>query len=62
MLSQEIARSDGFDFESADQAYGKLLEDTGELGEELNAPSRDEDALAMELGDVLFYALNVARL
>jgi len=62
LLSQETARSDGFDFESADQAYGKLLEETGELGEELNAPSRDEDALAMELGDVLFSALNVARL
>ena len=62
LLSQETARSDGFDFESADQAYGKLLEESRELGEELNAPSRDEDALAMELGDVLFSALNVARL
>src|SRR5450756_494146 len=45
LLSQEAARSDGFDFESADQAYGKLLEETSELGEELNAPSRGEDAL-----------------
>jgi MazG family protein len=62
LLSQEIARSDGFDFESANQAYGKLIEETRELGEELNASSRDEDALAMELGDVLFSALNVARL
>ncbi|WP_165845091.1 nucleoside triphosphate pyrophosphohydrolase [Candidatus Cryosericum terrychapinii] len=62
LLSQETARSDGFDFESAEQAYGKLLEETSELREELNAPSRDEDALAMELGDVLFSALNVARL
>ena len=62
LLFQETARSDGFDFESGEQAYGKLLEETGELGGELNAPSRDEDALAMELGDVLFSALNVARL
>jgi MazG family protein len=62
LLSQETARSDGFDFESADQAYGKLLEESNELGEELNAPSRDEDALAMELGDVLFSVINVARL
>ncbi|MHB8106466.1 MAG: nucleoside triphosphate pyrophosphohydrolase [Candidatus Cryosericum sp.] len=62
LLSQETARSDGFDFESADQAYGKLLEETRELGDELNASSRDDDALAMELGDVLFSTLNVARL
>ena len=62
LLSQETARSGGFDFESADQAYGKLLEESRELGEELNAASRDEDALAMELGDVFFSALNVARL
>ena len=62
LLSQETARADGFDFESADQAYGKLLEESRELGEELNAAPRDEGALAMELGDVLFSTLNVARL
>lgn len=62
LLVQETARSDGFDFESVGQAYGKLLEEADELGEELNSSSRDEDALAMELGDVLFSALNVARL
>jgi MazG family protein len=62
LLSQETARGEGFDFESADQAYGKLLEESRELGEELSATSRDEHALAMELGDVLFSALNVARL
>ncbi|MFA4931816.1 MAG: nucleoside triphosphate pyrophosphohydrolase [Caldisericia bacterium] len=62
LLSQETARCEGFDFESADQAYGKLLEESRELGEELNAASRDEHALAMELGDVLFSALNIARL
>ncbi len=62
LLSQETARSDGFDFESVDQAYGKLVEESRELGDELNAASRDEDKLAMELGDVLFSALNVARL
>ncbi|MCX6098297.1 MAG: nucleoside triphosphate pyrophosphohydrolase [Caldiserica bacterium] len=62
LLSQETARCDGFDFESVEQAHGKLLEESRELGEELNAASRDEGALAMELGDVLFSALNVARL
>jgi MazG family protein len=62
LLSQETARGEGFDFESADQAYGKLLEESRELGVELSATSRDEHALAMELGDVLFSALNVARL
>ncbi len=62
LLCQETARSDGFDFESVEQAYGKLLEESRELGEELSAASIDERALAMELGDVLFSALNVARL
>ena len=62
LLSQETARCEGFDFESAEQAYGKLLEESRELGQELNAASRDEHAVAMELGDVLFSALNVARL
>ncbi len=62
LLSQETARLDGFDFESADQAYGKLLEESRELGDELKSVPRREDALEMELGDVLFSALNVARL
>ncbi|HOV50442.1 MAG: nucleoside triphosphate pyrophosphohydrolase [Candidatus Cryosericum sp.] len=62
LLSQENARADGFDFESARQAYGKLVEETQELGQELNAAQVDTDASAMELGDVLFSALNVARL
>ena len=62
LLSQENARVDGFDFESARQAYGKLVEETEELGQELDAAQLDADAAAMELGDVLFSALNVARL
>jgi tetrapyrrole methylase family protein/MazG family protein len=62
LLSQETARLDGFDFESTDQAYGKLLEESEELGVELKSVPRQEDALEMELGDVLFSTLNVARL
>lgn len=62
LLSQEAARLDGFDFESADQAYGKLLEEAQELGEEMKNLPRQDDALEMELGDVMFSALNVARL
>jgi MazG family protein len=62
LLSQENARVDGFDFESARQAYGKLVEETEELGRELDAAQLDANAAAMELGDVLFSALNVARL
>ena len=62
LLAQETARLDGFDFESADQAYGKLLEECHELGEEMTTSPRQDDAFEMELGDVLFSALNVARL
>ncbi|MHB8071326.1 MAG: nucleoside triphosphate pyrophosphohydrolase [Candidatus Cryosericum sp.] len=62
LLAQETARLDGFDFESADQAYGKLLEECEELGDEMKSLPQREEALEMELGDVLFSALNVARL
>lgn len=62
LLAQETARLDGFDFESVDQAFGKLVEESEELSGEIRATPRDEDAVEMELGDVLFSALNVARL
>jgi XTP/dITP diphosphohydrolase len=62
LLSQEVARAEGFDFESAEQAYGKLLEECQELGEEMKDASGHADSMEMELGDVLFSALNVARL
>ncbi len=62
LLSQEMARADGFDFESVDQAYDKLLEESHELGSELTSCPKNDDATSMELGDVLFSALNVARL
>jgi MazG family protein len=62
LLAQETARDDGFDFESVDQAYGKLLEESRELGDELTAVPLDTERLSMELGDVLFASLNVARL
>ena len=62
LLAQETARVDGFDFESVEQAYGKLLEECRELGDEMAAVPRQDDAFEMELGDVLFSTLNVARL
>lgn len=62
LLAQETARLDGFDFESIDQAFDKLMEESEELGGEMRATPRNEDAMEMELGDVLFSALNVARL
>lgn len=62
LLAQEAARADGFDFASWGQAYEKLLEESRELGDELRADLADEEAVTMELGDVLFSAINVARL
>lgn len=62
LLAQETARGEGFDFDLVDQAYGKLLEESRELGDELSAEPRNDGTLAMELGDVLFSAINVARL
>lgn len=62
LLAQETARADGFDFESVQQAYGKLLEESGELGKELRSCTQDSDNVSMELGDVLFSTLNIARL
>jgi len=62
LLAQETARTDGFDFDTVEQAYGKLLEESRELGDELTAEPGKEAALTMELGDVLFSAINVARL
>lgn len=62
LLAQEEARANGFDFASWDQAYGKLLEESRELGDELSADPKNEGSVAMELGDVLFSAINVARL
>ncbi|MGB9666931.1 MAG: nucleoside triphosphate pyrophosphohydrolase, partial [Candidatus Cryosericum sp.] len=62
LLAQETARADGFDFDVVDQAYGKLLEESHELGEELRLDPRNDHSLTMELGDVLFSAINVARL
>lgn len=62
LLAQETARADGFDFDVVDQAYEKLLEESRELGEELRVDPRNDGSFTMELGDVLFSAINVARL
>lgn len=70
---QKRAGSVGFDFQSAEKALDKLEEEVAELREAIAHASRtsgvsaSEDAppderIASELGDVLFAAVNVARL
>ena len=53
------ARHAGFDFDNAAQAMEKLREEISEFEEQMNNPQSD-DAF-MEMGDILFAAVNVAR-
>ena len=57
MKVQKRARSVGFDWDEPDQVISVLK---GEV-EELITASGDKDAVADELGDVLFTAINLAR-
>lgn len=50
----------GFDWDSPEDALAKVVEETAELAELLEAGA-DADALADELGDLLFAAIMVAR-
>lgn len=62
MKSQKIqgkAAKAGFDWENADGAFDKLLEESDELKSAL--ASGDKDAVEDELGDLLFSAVNIAR-
>ena len=57
---QDRAAGVGFDWENARQAFGKVREEVDEVAEHLaGAPS---DALELEIGDLLFACVNVARL
>ncbi len=62
-LGRRAARV-GFDWEEAAQVRGKVLEELGEMDAELrrggSAPG-DTDALAAELGDLLFAIVNWSR-
>lgn len=57
MKVQKRARSVGFDWDEADQVMSVLKDEV----EELATADGDEDAVADELGDVLFTAINLAR-
>jgi len=56
---QEKAASVGFDWPSPNEVFDKIVEETGELREELSHGDRDrqED----EIGDLLFAVVNIAR-
>jgi MazG family protein len=51
----------GFDWPEAAAVLGKLEEELAELRAELARAPRDREALAEELGDLLFTAANLAR-
>ncbi len=59
---QSKAAKVGFDWENALPALGKVYEEAQEVKEELNKKPVLKDALESELGDLLFAAVNVARL
>lgn len=56
---QKRAAKAGFDWDSADGAWDKLREESEEL--RAAVASRDAQAVAEELGDLLFSAVNVSR-
>ena len=57
-LGSKAAKA-GFDWPDASGLFAKLAEETGELRAEL--ASGDRDALELEMGDLLFTAVNLAR-
>ncbi len=59
---QKRAARVGFDWGEPLPALAKLEEETRELHDELVATPRDEAHIAEEIGDLLFAAVNVARL
>ena len=56
---QSKAKKAGFDWDDAQGAFDKILEETAELKEAL--AKGDQMAVEDELGDLLFSAVNVAR-
>ncbi len=55
-----VSKKAGFDFASADEAFSKIVEETGEVRAELD--SKDGEALKEEIGDLLLAVVNTARL
>jgi nucleoside triphosphate diphosphatase len=59
-LTTKAARV-GFDWAQAEDVIDKLEEELGELQEEMRLEERDQNAIAEEVGDLLFVAVNLAR-
>jgi tetrapyrrole methylase family protein / MazG family protein len=51
-----------FDWSNVGECFDKLSEEIDELNVELNTPERNNQAIADEVGDLLFVAVNIARL
>ncbi len=59
-LTTKAARV-GFDWQQGEDIFDKLEEEIAELRVEFNRPDRDPEAIAGELGDILFVIANIAR-
>jgi tetrapyrrole methylase family protein/MazG family protein/ATP diphosphatase len=51
-----------FDWPNVEECFDKLSEEVDELKTEIDAPERDPQKIADEVGDLLFIAVNIARL
>ena len=58
---QRIASSVGFDWNDPRAVLAKIREEADEIEAALDAPRRDPDAVADEVGDLLFAVANLAR-
>lgn len=59
-LTTKAARV-GFDWKKGEDLFAKLDEEIRELREEIDQEERDQDAIAEEIGDLLFVIANLAR-
>ena len=59
-LTTKAARV-GFDWQKGEDIFDKLEEEIAELRAEFKRPDRDPEAIAGEIGDVLFVITNLAR-
>lgn len=59
-LTTKAARV-GFDWQEGEDIFDKLEEEIAELRAEFNREDRDQQAIAGELGDILFVVANIAR-
>ncbi|MFN0119117.1 MAG: nucleoside triphosphate pyrophosphohydrolase [Blastocatellia bacterium] len=59
-LTAKAARV-GFDWPDIEEVFTKLSEELQELRAEISADKRDPEAIAEEVGDLLFVAANIAR-